>query len=68
MSVGAYTCVIFRDYCFTAENVVKTYSGMDERKHSADAATDISVCVAVECRWMHMDREREEGKGGGKGE
>ena len=26
---------------------------------------EISVCVAVECRWMHMDRES--GKGRGRG-
>ena len=29
MSVGVYTGVIFRDYCISAENVAKTYSGMD---------------------------------------
>ena len=23
------------------------------------------MCVAVECRWMHIDRERGKGRGGG---
>ena len=27
---------------------------------------EICVCVADECRWMHMDRERGEGEGGGR--
>ena len=27
---------------------------------------EMCVCVAVECRWVHMDRER--GKGRGEGE
>ena len=58
--------MISRDHCFTAENVVKTYSHMDEWKHSADAVIDISVCVAVKCRWMHMNRERGEGRGEGE--
>ena len=25
---------------------------------------EMCVCVAVECRWMHMDRERGKGRGG----
>ena len=29
---------------------------------------EISLCVAVECRWMHMDRERGRREGGGGGE
>ena len=24
------------------------------------------IVVAVECKWMHMDRERGEGRGGGE--
>ena len=30
VSVGVCTCVVFRDYCSTAENVAKAYSGMGE--------------------------------------
>ena len=26
------------------------------------------IIVAVECKWLHMDRERGEGVGGGEGE
>ena len=29
--------MIFRDYCFTAENVAKVYSGMGEQKQCVDA-------------------------------
>ena len=29
---------------------------------SLEEAAEVCLCVAVECRWMHMDRERGEGE------